>query len=297
MKIGYILLGFGVVGLGAYAAYHYMGKPKTTFDTEDEEKEPEPETPKPRQTTRAIVQTSTFPLKLWSRGPLVTSLQNALNQKHGMNLKTDGVLGPITQSAMISAGFPSILFEDQFRKLIDGKKKQESTPSKTPTDQKPKTKWKFDPLRMSDIFHFAIEHHKFSKVRELLGLMNSVDDYKAVNRFFEGRKMFDRRTRSLLSGLFHKFTTDWGKKVLSGHFFRMGLKFNGNKWSLKGISGFEWRIKTIVKTTVWNDKKQTLKVPSGTILGDWIGSKKGVVKFRTLDGKLLYTDASAIRYA
>ncbi len=294
MKIGYILLGVGVVGIGAYAAYQYLGKPKTTFDTLDEE--PEPETPKPKATpTRSYTPPSSFPLKLWSRGPLVTALQSALNAKHGATLKADGVLGPITQAAIIAAGFPSILFEDKYRELIQGKKEDTKSPSSPPKTSEPKRR--FDPLRMSNIFHYAIKKHKFSKVRELLSLMKSTSDYSDVNRYFKAREMYDGAKRTLVNGLFHKFKSDWGKKVLNGHLFRMGLKLSGSTWSLKGVSGFEGRIKSIKNTTVWNDAKQSLKVPSGTILGDWIGAKKGVVKFRTLDGKLLYTHASDIRYA
>ncbi|GAB5419169.1 MAG: hypothetical protein Crog4KO_06770 [Crocinitomicaceae bacterium] len=292
MKIGYILLGAGVVGLGAYAAYQYFGKPKMTFDTSDEE--PEPEVPKPTP-SRSFTQASTFPLKTGSRGPLVIALQNALNQKHGATLNPDGVLGPITQAAIIAAGFPSILFEDQYRKLLGGKKNEPSKPSTSSGSPKPKKR--FDPLKMADIFHFAIREHKFTKVRELLSMMKSTKDYSDVNRYFKARDMYDGTKRTLVNGLLHKFKSDWGKKTISGHLFRMGLKFNGNKWSLKGISGFDGRIKTIKKTTVWNDSQQTLKVPSGTILGDWIGTSSNVVKFRTLDGKLLYADASAIRYA
>jgi len=293
MKIGYILLGVGVVGIGAYAAYQYLGKPKTTFDTLDEE--PEPETPKPKATpTRSYTPPSSFPLKLWSRGLLVTTLQNALNEKHGAALKPDGVLGPLTQAAIIAAGFPSILFEDKYRELIQGKKEDTKSTSPAPKTSEPRRR--FDPLRMAKIFHYAIREHKFNKVRELLSLMKSTQDYKDVNEYFKARDMYDGTRRTLVNGLFHKFKTDWGKKTVSGHLFRMGLKFNGRKWSLRGVSGFADRIKTIMNTIVWNDNKQTLKVPSGTILGDWIGAKKGVVKFRTLDGKLLYTNASAIQY-
>jgi len=293
MKIGYVMLGLGVVGIGAYAAYQKWMKPKMTFESSDEDEFEE--APASKQTTvRPSVPTSIFPLKKWSRGPIVVALQKALNKNYGAALNPDGVLGPLTQAAIIAAGFPSVLFEDQYRKLLSGKKKNEEKPSGSP---KPKSTHSFDPLKMSDNFHYVIREHKFDSVQRLLRQLKSTKDYAAVNRYFKSRPMYDGLRRTLVTGLFHKFRSDWGKKTLSSHLFRIGLKSTGSKWSLSGIDTGKSHIKTVKRATVWNNTKQSLKVPAGTILGALIGAKSGVVKFRTLDGKLLYTDATAVRYA
>ncbi|MBI3136044.1 MAG: hypothetical protein HYZ14_15310 [Bacteroidetes bacterium] len=56
------------------------------------------------------------------------------------------------------------------------------------------------------------------------------------------------------------------------------------------------QIRSLLPVRVWNQKGEAIKVPRGTILGEFLEGRNGVAKFRTLDGKILFTNTHCIGY-
>ena len=84
-------------------------------------------------------------------------------------------------------------------------------------------------------------------------------------------------------------------KKLNTHFHRMGLLFDGEKWSLNGVS-LHNQIKTIRSTRVWNQIGEAMIVPVHTVLGQFEAAKNGITRFKTLDGKTLFVNTPMISY-
>ncbi|GAB5417617.1 MAG: hypothetical protein Crog4KO_26020 [Crocinitomicaceae bacterium] len=306
----YLLIGLGVTvvaGAGAYVLVNYLSDKDSTEGFPEGSQDAGATTTLPKSTSSSVPKQSNvpssfvaavFPLKNGSSGSLVRALQGALNKHFGASLKVDGVFGNNTLTALITAGFSNIVTEEKYRAILAGKKDSKQTVSKPKSDSpKPVTR-SFDPLKLADTFHWAIREHKFDTIQRLLAKMKTINDYKSVRRYFKARSMYDGEKRTLLEGLYFKFRSDWGRKILSKHFFRMGLQFNGKKWSLSGVPHVLFnQIKTINAAKVWNSQKQMMHVPKSTVLGEFIAAQNGVTKFKTLDGKMLYTSTINVQYA
>lgn len=300
----FVLIGLGVVGLGV-VAYQFLGKPKKFYGEFEEE---EPETPTssgavansstqaPRTSSGAV--SSSFPLKQWSRGALVSALQSALNTHYGKNLIVDGVLGPNTLSAILSAGFPSVLYESDYKKIISGNKTEESAKNETKESSTPKSS-SINTTRANKIagyLRWHIGRREYDKVSNLLSILKTVNDYSNVNAFFKTKGINGGVRRTLVTALFFYFKDSYVQQQIRKHLYRIGLKKRDGKWHLSGVQSLFNQIKTRTASSVWNAKKQTIKVPKDTILGEFIGAQNGITKFRTLDGKLLYTNTLNVQY-
>lgn len=62
-----------------------------------------------------------FPFKLGDKGTRVRAIQIALNKYHGENLQTDGYFGPLTESALVKAGFGKTLEDFEVSSLLKKK--------------------------------------------------------------------------------------------------------------------------------------------------------------------------------
>ena len=76
-----------------------------------------------------------------------------------------------------------------------------------------------------------------------------------------------------------------------------------NQWVAAGVINLSGigqvlcdQIRSLVPVRVWNQKGDAIKVPRGTILGEFLEGRNGVTKFRTLDGKILFTNTHCIGY-
>ena len=61
------------------------------------------------------------------------------------------------------------------------------------------------------------------------------------------------------------------KQKIKFEFLRIGLQFDGNKWSLSGIDGLP--IVTTVATTVWVNARESVKVPARMVLGKQVSKR------------------------
>ncbi len=66
--------------------------------------------------------------------------------------------------------------------------------------------------------------------------MQSVDDYTSANEVFKQNRINGVR-QTIVNGLLNIFTNDTQKQQIKFEFLRIGLQFDGNKWSLSGFDG------------------------------------------------------------
>lgn len=108
-----IIIGALAVGTAGYLAYKWFYKPKASLTTGEE--------------AIPVEQfTSGFPLQMGSRGPQVKSLQKVLLKKGGAIAEAitstggaDGVWGKGTEKAVKAAGYPSVITEAKWQKIIN----------------------------------------------------------------------------------------------------------------------------------------------------------------------------------
>jgi hypothetical protein len=299
--VKYVLWGTGILAI-AGLSYWFFGSNTATaqvqpdFEPEEPSKsnKPTPQTTSNTQRPRITGGSSGFPLRKGSKGNNVKLLQQALMRKYGSTILpdwgADGDWGTETQNALISKGIPTVISESDFNKIVQG-----SAP-KTGNTNSSKGK-KFDPLRMSNSLHSAIGKHDFTKTLRLLSYIHTVNGYKSVNEYFKSKRpSFGSGVRmTLVSALLYKYKSSWGKKKLNNHFHRIGLQFNGSKWSLDGVTLVN-QIKTIRSTRVWNQVGDAMIVPVHTVLGRFEAAKNGITRFITLDGKTLYVNTPMVSY-
>jgi hypothetical protein len=95
--------------------------------------------------------------------------------------------------------------------------------------------------------------------------MQSVEDYTSANEVFKKDRINGVR-QTIVNGLLNIFTTDTQKQQIKFEFLRIGLQFDGNKWSLSGFDGKS--IVTTENTTVWVNATEGVKVPARMVLGN-----------------------------
>lgn len=69
----------------------------------------------------SYIENNNFPFKLGDKGTRVRAIQLALNKFYGENLQTDGYFGPLTESALIKAGFGKTLEDFEVNSLLKKK--------------------------------------------------------------------------------------------------------------------------------------------------------------------------------
>ena len=239
-------------------------------------------TPRP-----AVITNNNFPLRQGSRGTLVKQLQQALIRQFGSNILprfgADGIWGNETQTALTSKGLPTLITEKEFGR-ITGKDSTNAPDG-------------FDPSRLAREITQGINVRNFNGINKLLGNLKSVNDYDAVNREFKTIRLFGVR-HTLVNALFKFFTNPSQKETIRQHLLRMGLKFDGQKWSLFGLGRLEGKsIVTTRPTVIWDGNDTTVEVPANLLLGNEITSESGFTRFETLDKHQLIVKSNAIAYA
>ena len=283
----YVLIGLGVVAIAGTALYLMNKGQKGSNSLMPEEfdeafADHTATLPIPRSRTNA------FPLKKGSSGSLVKQLQSALVGKYGKNILpkfgADGHWGRELESALISKGLPTNLDVMNFSKIVALNPNVVSSTSI------------FNPPLLAGILRDSITTGDFSRASAALSKIFKVSGYTKVNTEFKKARINGVR-KTLVNALLTHFPNPNQKKVLSTHFYRIGLKFNGSQWSLNGIENSSYdRIKSIEDTTVWNHSGQKLAIPKDTILGEFVNAKNQVTQFRTLDNKILFIHTKFVSY-
>lgn len=275
-----ILIGLGVAatGLLSYFGWEYYKKRR---DEKEEEGDSADIPPPPRQSTFVPdffkpKGNDEFPLRKGSRGPRVKALQEALIAKHGREILrqwgADGSFQTETIDALRKLNFPVTIDESTYNVIV-----QTSG---------------VDSKQLARQLYKDAVNKNISGVISSLRKMNSKEDYTAVSNEF--KKMSLRGvSHTLVNGLLGSFSDEKQKQQIRLEFTRMGLKYDGSRWSLSGIGGFT--VITKEPTIVWRTPKEGAKVPAKMILGTEIAIGKGFTLFEN-NGKKFIVKTSTIKY-
>lgn len=283
----------GATGILGYFCWQYFKKKKQAKQNDIENlvnnlKEPiltEPiYTPKPKVIPKKITynpapvieRSDDFPLSKGSKGENVRRLQEALITKYGKQILpkygADSDFGSETVNALKKLGLPTTITESTLNVIAQGTVVNPSTIGK-------------------DLYNAAIAKD-FNKAVSLLQKMKTVDDYsKASEQFKQNRINGVRQT--LVNGLLNTFTSETQKQKIKFEFLRIGLRFDGNKWSLSGIDGLP--IVTIMPTTVWVNARESVRVPARMVLGNEVSKRLDYTLFEN-KGKYFLVQSKNVKY-
>jgi len=200
---------------------------------------------------------SEFPLKKGSRGEKVKALQNALIAKHGKTILpkygADGDFGTELVNALKKLSLPERIDQSTFNVLVSS--------------------MKADYSKLASELVQAVNAKNFTKSMSLLAQISAKEDYSKVSDIFKQARIAGGVRQTLVNGMLNTFSSEAQKQAIRMEFIRMGLKYDGDKWSLSGLSGF--RIITHQPALVWKDPKTAIQVPANMILGTEV-SKRGI---------------------
>lgn len=286
-------LAVGATGILGYFGWQYFKKKRQTkanhsdIDTILKNMDqpivltPDPPKPKVRQRTTytqpsVVERTDDFPLKKGSKGENVRKLQEALITKYGKTTLpkygADGDFGSELLNALKKLGLPTSITESTLNVIAQG-----TTTNPTAIGK--------------DLYKAAIAKD-YSKTISLLKKMKSVDDYTAANNVFKQDRINGVR-QTIVNGLLNVFSTESQKQAIKFEFLRMGLQFDGSKWSLSGIDGFP--LVTMVPTYVWLNASESVKVPARMVLGNEVTRRLDYTLFEN-GGKYFLVQSKTVKY-
>lgn len=240
-----------------------------------------------------------FPLKYGSKGTLVRDIQTVLNKRYNAGIEVDGDWQGQTESALVKFHLPTAFDSQAYAKFIAGS----SAKKESKKTEKPKSSGKGSPKSIANDLHEAIEKDNIFQVVSALKQIKNKASYNRVNEVFKKKKYvnfsdgYGYVSRTIVNAVLSRFGSSEYKKKLNDEFYRIGLKYDGSKWSLSGLLAGTDQLITILPTQVWDAKGNRMSVPRSTILGTFIQAKNGITEFETLDGRILYTNTIHIKYA
>lgn len=259
--VRFVLIGAGVAGLltAGYFTIQYLRSRKSGSVDNDYPEPPDVDIPKlpppaPAPRTPAPARNDEFPLKRGSRGGRVKTLQEALIVQYGKSVLpkygADGDFGKETEDALKAKQLPASIDESTFNVIT----RQSSTA----------------PDKLATEIYTALQSKNFDKTVSGLKKIRNKDEYVQVSAVF--KTYFLRGVRqTLVNGALGTFENESQKQQLRLEFLRMGLRYDGNKWSLDGLSGAQ--LITIKPARVWKDQKRYVNVPARTVLGTEVKRK------------------------
>lgn len=287
------LIGVGVIAIGGGA--YYIGK-KMTQNNEDEI--PVQDDIDVNINVNPYRQISSgndnFPLKKGSKGERVRQLQQGLQRLLGEKILAsytgvDGDFGSGTESALKAAGFPTVIDEAAFNRIIG--KDSSMLPA-------------FNSRTIANLLYAGANGKNLAGVISALRQIKTVADYSAVNKSFIDLQMFSVSSSIVTYLLDKAFSSDENaKRQIRAEFLRFGLKSSASdplnqdgKWSLSGLKGFS-DIITIGDTYVLSSKGIKIPVRRKTILGEQISIANGMTTFKSIQGELFRVPTAQVRYA
>ena len=279
-----LLIGLGVAATGilGYFGWEYYQKSKRKKEEEQEDSSSDfPQLP-PQKSTFAPTflpkpqRTDEFPLKKGSKGPKVKILQDTLIAKHGKSILpkygADGDFGSEMATALKKLNLSETIDESTYNVL---------TQSGT-----------VDLTELGKSLYKDAVNKNFSGAISSLKKMRQKEDYTVASDEF--KKYYLRGVRqTLVNGLLGSFSDESQKQQIRLEFTRMGLKYDGSKWSLSGLDGFT--IITTVPTVVWRTPREGAKVPAKMILGTEVETRGDYTLFES-NGRKFIVKTSTIKY-
>jgi hypothetical protein len=267
----WLLLGLSVAATGALSYFgfqywkkHKQGDEEGNNDMPDTKEETQstyvPPKTKPKTQTAASNKDA-FPLSKGSKGANVKALQEALIAKYGKAILpkygADSDFGSEMVAALKKVGLPESVNETTFNLLVKSSSPDHATVAK-------------------DLYAAAMSKD-FNKAIGLLKTLRNAEDYKAVSDTFVNYRIGSVR-QTLVNGMLNSFTDAKQKDTIRLAFSNMGLKYDGNKWSLSGIDDAKLLI-TIQDTQVWKNPRASVRVPRNMVLGKTITTRGAYTLF------------------
>lgn len=218
-----------------------------------------------------------FPLIKGSKGENVRRLQQALITKYGKQVLpkygADGDFGSEMLAALKKLGLPSTITQSTLNVISQG----------TVTN----------PSVLGKELFSAASAKDYAKAIAALKKMKSVDDYTAANTVFKEGRINGGVRQTLVNGLLNVFTAETQKQAIKFEFLRMGLQFDGSKWSLSGFDGLP--IVTMAPTSVWLNATESVKVPARMVLGNEVSRRLDYTLFEN-GGKHFLVQTKTVNY-
>lgn len=256
--------------------------PDTTHHTPDTTYTPPADTTGTKSTkTGGSSGGSDFPLKKGSKGELVRQMQQALIDKYGSSILpkygADGDFGSETLNALKKKGYPTTITESTFNVLVQGGGSGGSKASASSLAQK---------------LYDAATAKNLTSVLSLLKKISNKDEYQQVSNSFLDHRLHGVR-QTLVNGLLNSFASEDQKEKIRMEFIRMGLQYDGSKWSLSGFDGRS--IVTKEAATVWVSPTQSVSVPALMVLGNEVTQRLDYTLFEN-NGKYFLVKTQSVNY-
>ena len=293
-KIIVSTLAVGATGILGYFGWQYLKKKKAQksanadIDSVLQNMEQPivltPSLPKPKTKTKTSTYTPSsivernddFPLTKGSKGENVRRLQEALITKYGKQTLpkygADGDFGTELLTALKKLGLPTTITQSSLNVIAQG------------TTVNPATLGK-------DLYKAAFAKD-YTKAISLLKKMKTVDEYTAANNVFKQERINGVR-QTIVNGMLNVFSTETQKQAIKFEFLRMGLQFDGSKWSLSGIDGLP--LVTIMPTAVWVNATESVKVPARMVLGNEVSQRLDYTLFEN-KGKYFLVQTKTVKH-
>ncbi len=220
---------------------------------------------------------SDFPLKPGSKGEKVKRLQEALIEKHGKQVfpkyGADGMFGKEMAAGLAKLKLPATISESVFNVLVQGNEGATGT--------------------LAAQLVKAAEQKDFNKAISLLQQIKNQEGYNEVSDQFKKFRIKGGVRQTLVNGMLNTFSKPQEKESIRLQFLRMGLQYDGKKWSLSGLDGLP--LVTIRAARVWINATQSIEVPARMVLGNEITRKKDYVLFENR-GKYFLIHQSSVKH-
>lgn len=205
--------------------------------------------------TATKLPSDSFPLKKGSKGEQVRLFQQGLIAKYGASILprygADGDFGSEVAAALKKLKLPTTVSESLYNVLT-----QESA-SAAPGG--------LDVAGLAKNIFTATQKKDISGVLSSLKKINSVSEYQQVNTSFQLYRLNGGVRKTLVNGILTNFTDENQKAQIRYEFVRMGLRYDGSKWSLSGVDGKT--ISTKEPATIWINATKSITVPAKMVLG------------------------------
>lgn len=243
--------------------------------------------PKPRPHNRPAPEntaTDSFPLKKGSKGGNVEAFQQALINTYGKDILprygADGQFGTEMAAALKKLKLPARVDLTTFNIIVKGGGNPQGSQNAAEGS-------------IAKNLIDAAGKKDFPAAIKALRQINGTDGYTAVNTLFKNMRINGGVRQTLVNGMLNAFADEKQKREIRLEFQRMGLIYDGSKWSLSGLDGLT--IVTIDTATVWADANKSVQVPKRTVLGTEIARRLDYTLFEN-KGKHFLVQTSKVTY-
>lgn len=297
-----ILISLGVVAtaVGGFFGFKYLKNRKKKTEIDEEETTPVTTTSSSQTssssssggykstTTTTPTRKDSFPLKKGSKGERVKLFQEKLIAKYGKSILpkygADGDFGSEMEAALEKLKLPSTISESAYNVYVKG-----AAP---------------DADDLAEKLIEAAENKNFSKAIDNLKKIRNTSDYSSVSEKFKEMRINGGVRKTLVTGMLDTFTSSSQQESIRAQFLRMGLKYDGSKWSVPTnfnfFSGIEEPLLITTEPTELYDPKYMVKVkvPKDMVVGSKIKEKNGLTLIRMLEKnrKLIVKSSTVKKY-